>query len=247
MMFPPFRGFVRVFVISCTAVFVLLLFSQSPSAPQGIYRAFVEFFGLFPERVLQGMLFQPITWVFLHGNFMHLLFNMFAFWMFGSLLESTFGTRRFVWFNLFCALFTAGCIILFGLLVDDLTFRIPTIGASGLVFGILIAVARLYPNQVVLFFFIIPMKLKYFAYILMAIEFYALYASNQKGISNIAHLGGALFGFLFVSWWNNRFTRGGPMGWIQAWRQQWIQRRRRKQLRIVYPEDKRHYHREVLV
>lgn len=240
MIFPPFKGFVRIFVIACSAVFVLGLFAQSQS--QELYRSFVEFFGLLPEKFIRGLVFQAITWVFLHGNLTHILFNMFAFWMFGSLLEATFGTRRFIWFNLSCAIFTAGCITLFGAFFDPFTFQVATIGASGLVFGILIAVSRLYPNQIVLFFFVFPMKLKYFAYLMIAIEFYALHSSNQKGISNIAHLGGALFGYLYVSWWNNRRFGGGPFSWFQNWKQNWTQKKRRKQLRIVYPDEKRSYH-----
>jgi membrane associated rhomboid family serine protease len=242
MMFPPFKGFVRIFVVACTAVFLLMLVAQAQSDSPDLYRDLVEFFGLYPAKLIRGMIFQMLTWVFLHGSLTHLLFNMFAFWMFGSLLESTFGTKRFIGFNFLCAVFTAVCISLYGAFFDPFTFEVATIGASGLVFGILIAVSRLFPNQMVLFFFVFPMKLKYFSYLMIAIEFYALYTSNQKGISNIAHLGGALFGFLYVSWWNNRFYGGGPFRWLQAWRQSWIQKKRRKQLRIVYPEDKRSYH-----
>lgn len=243
MIFPAFRGFVRVFVILCAAVFVLEQFAlYGPTGDPARFQQMIRFLGLEPDLLFRGMVYQIFTWVFLHGNLTHLLFNMFAFWMFGSLLEETFGTRRFIKFNLFATLVTAGVIIFYSLF-DPATYHTPTIGASGLVFAILVAVARLYPNQMILFFFIFPMRMKYFAYLLIIIEFYFLWTSNNRGISNIGHLGGALAGYIFISW---RGGRGGygesGADWLKKMRSQWHQKRRRKNLRIVYPEDRQRYH-----
>ena len=244
MMFPPFKGFVRVFVLICTTVFILEQFAlYGPFGDGLLFREMIRFFGLEPSLVYRGMVYQMITWVFIHGNFMHLLFNMFAFWMFGSLLEETLGQRRFIWFTFFSGIFSAVSILLFSLF-DVSTFSNATIGASGIIFAILIAISRLFPNQMVLLFFIFPMKMKYFAYLMVGIEFYALYTANNRGISNIAHLGGALFGFLYVSWLNRRRGPHGGNGsdWFQNLKERWQQRKRRKHLRIIYPENKSRYH-----
>jgi len=246
MMFPPFKGFVRFFVIACTSVFVLQMFAAHGALRDlQAERILIQFFGLQPQLVFKGMIYQLVTWIFIHGSLFHLLFNMFAFWMFGSLLESFLGQRIFLRF-FFASAIGSACIIILFSLVDDLTYSVPTIGASGVVFAILIAVARLFPNQTVLFFFIFPMKMKYFALLILALEFYALYTSNNHGISNIAHLGGALVGFLFVSWLNRTGGRGlGGKGIRLSWRalvERLQARRKKKHLRIVYPEDRTRYH-----
>jgi membrane associated rhomboid family serine protease len=241
MILPPFRGFVRVFVLICSVVFLMEKFIEfGPLNDPQLLHSLIRFLGLEPNLFFRGLITQPITWVFLHGNLMHLLFNMFAFWMFGSLLEATFGTKRFIRFNFIAALITAGVILIYSLF-DPLTFHTPTIGASGLVFAILIAVSILFPNQVVLLFFIFPIKMKYFAYLMIGIEFYALYTSNSHGISNIGHLGGALAGFLYTRWINRSFPQSTGSSWISRLRHEWEQKRRRKNIRIIYPEDRQKY------
>ncbi len=242
ILFPPFRGFVRTFVFVCGGVFILQQFAQfGPTSNPELYSNLVRFFGLTPELVFKGMVYQLVTWMFLHGSFIHLLFNMFGFWMFGSLLEELWGTKRMVTFTLLTGLFTGLVICLFGLM-DSMTFLLPTIGASGVVFATLIAVSRLNPDQMVLFFFVFPMRMKYFAYLMVLIEFYALYTSNQQGISNIGHLGGALFGFLYVSWTMRRrrsgrgggsFGGSGGGNWFQRLKDQWHHRRMRKKIRVI--------------
>lgn len=242
MIFPPFRGFVRVFVIACMLVFVLQQFALfGPAGGIDLFIRLVRFLGLEPDLFFRGMVFQVFTWVFLHGGLTHLLFNMFAFWMFGSLLEESLGTKRFIWFNVFAALITAAVILIYSLF-DPVTYHTPTIGASGLVFAILIAVSRLYPNQVVLLFFIFPMRMRYFAYMMIAIEFYALYTSNNQGISNIGHLGGALAGFIYTGWYRPGTSHSSTPEWLKKMRSQWLQKRRRKNLRIIYPEDRQRFH-----
>ncbi|PIR23569.1 MAG: hypothetical protein COV44_02275 [Deltaproteobacteria bacterium CG11_big_fil_rev_8_21_14_0_20_45_16] len=245
MIFPPFRGFVRTFVLICVGVFILEQIALfGPFGDGSLYRQMIRMLGLEPQLALRGLVYQLVTWVFLHGNLMHLVFNMFAFWMFGSLLQDTFGQKRFIKFTFLAAIFSALVIILFSLF-DEMSFNTPTIGASGIVFSILIAVSCLFPNQVVLFFFVFPMKMKYFAYLMVAFEFYALYSSNNQGISNIAHLGGALFGWLYVAWFNRSGRGGGRSNWFKTLMDQLHQRRRRKHLRIIYPESKTRYHFEV--
>lgn len=242
MYFPPFKGFIRVFVIVCVSIFVLQQFAEyGPLQESSLVQKFIQFFGLSPNLFFRGMVFQAFTWVFIHGGLTHLLFNMFAFWMFGSLLQESLGIRKFVWYSVWASLFTAATVILFSLF-DDPTYYASTIGASGLVFAILLSVAGFYPNQTILFAFIFPMKMKYFAYLMVAIEFYFLWRSNTHGISNIAHLGGALFGWLYVFYWKRgRGNRGQPGEWLKDLKSKISNRRKKKHLRIVYPEDRTRY------
>jgi membrane associated rhomboid family serine protease len=239
---PSFRGFVKVFVISCAAVFILEQFSQVGAfARHDLFNQLLRFLGLVPELFFQGMIYQAITWIFIHWNLWHLLFNMLAFWMFGSLLQDLIGDRRFCIFTLVSGAITGALVATIGLF-DASMYSIPTIGASGVVFALLIAVSRIFPNQVVLFMFIFPMKLRYFALLLLAIEFFALYSSNQHGISNTAHLSGALVGFIYAGYFMNKNSTpgsqsGGILEWFKKIRENARQRKLRKRLRIVRSEE----------
>jgi membrane associated rhomboid family serine protease len=239
MYVPPFRGFVKTFVIGCAVVFVLQQFAlHGPFGGSFRYIELVQFFGLVPERLFKGLVFQVLTWIFLHGNLSHLLFNCLGFWMFGSLLEETWGTKRFTKFVFMTGILTGFLVALFSLM-DPGSYSAPTIGASGVVFAILIAVSRLFPNQIVLFFFVFPMPMRYFAYLMIGLEFYALYSSNQSGVSNIAHLSGAAVGYLLS---------GGPRSgvpvkhWLKDLQDRWHQRKMRKKLRVVKADKKITYH-----
>ncbi|MBN8555015.1 MAG: rhomboid family intramembrane serine protease [Deltaproteobacteria bacterium] len=245
MLFPKFQGFVRTFVFICVGVFILQQFAlRGPFGGQVYALELTRFFGLVPELFFQGMIYQPFTWIFLHGNFSHLLFNMFAFWMFGSLLEETWGTRRFIRFVVVTGYLTGVVVCLWGLL-DPITFSLPTIGASGVIFAILMAISRLFPDQTVLLFFVFPIKMRYFAYLMIAIEFFALYDSNHHGISNIAHLSGAFVGYFYVSIQkNSRGGRGSDQdgGWFKNFRDRLHQRRMRKKLRVIYVDQSKRVH-----
>lgn len=239
---PPFRGFVRSFVFVCVGVFVLQMFAKyGPFENGALYTQLNRFFGLVPELVMKGMVFQAITWVFLHGDMFHLLFNMLGLWFFGNMLEDTFGTRRFISFCVISAILSAAIIVGFAF-IDESMYYIPTIGASGVIFAIIVAAARLYPNQLVVFY-IFPMKLKFLAMIIVGLQLFALFESNQQGVSNIAHLGGAVIGFLYISWYNKRGGPRGRMGgdWLKHMADKFHNRKRRKHLRIVYPENRRYH------
>lgn len=233
---PRFYGFVRTFVFICVGVFVLEIFARYHPDGGHLFEQLVRFFGIVPELFFKGMIYQIVTWVFFHGDLMHLLLNMFGFWMFGSLLQDYYGERKFMSFVAISAVLS-GLIVAIAGIFNPVTANVPTIGASGVIFAILVAVSRLFPNQVVLFLFIFPMKLKYFAYLLIALEFYALWQSNSQGISNVAHLGGALIGWLYVS------ASGGPSNWIRLMKEKFWQRRMRRKLRVVRTgESRQHWH-----
>ena len=138
---------------------------------------------------------QLITYQFMHGSFTHILFNMFALWMFGMEIENYWGTKKFLTYYLLCGI-VAG---LFQLFLTPLlgSSAAVTIGASGAVYGVLIAFGLMFPNRLIFLYFLIPVKAKYLIGFLIVLEF-MLVDSAQSNVAHFAHLGGALAGFLFI-------------------------------------------------
>jgi len=146
---------------------------------------------------------QLITYQFMHGGFTHILFNMFALWMFGSSIEDVFGSKKFLIFYLLAGV-SAGLLHLF---VSPLLGGAPavTIGASGSIYGVLIAYALFFPDNLIFLYFLIPVKAKYLIGFLVVIEFLAV-DSASSGVAHLAHLGGALFGFLYIMFDKNSYV-----------------------------------------
>lgn len=152
------------------------------------------------------MPWQLLTYGFLHGDLMHLAFNMFALWMFGRELEVLMGSKRFLTYYLVCVV-GAGLI---QLLVASMQGgdAYPTVGASGGVFGILLAYGLTFPNRMVMLVFPpIPMRAKYFVIMIGLFELYLGFSGDAPGIANFAHLGGMLFGYLLLNFWRGRRRR----------------------------------------
>ena len=147
-------------------------------------------------------IWQLVSYGFLHGGLAHLFFNMFALYMFGMPIERLWGTRRFLIFYFVCMV-GAGLV---QLLVAHLSGEIyPTIGASGAVFGLLLAFGMMYPNaRIMLLFPPIPMRAKWFVigYGILTLVFGV--TGTMSGIAHFAHLGGMLFGFLLILYWASR-------------------------------------------
>ncbi|MBR2451685.1 MAG: rhomboid family intramembrane serine protease [Rikenellaceae bacterium] len=144
---------------------------------------------------------QVVTYMFLHGSFSHLFFNMFALWMFGRTLEYDLGSKRFLTYYMVCGI-GAGLI---QMLVCLLTGSdVQTVGASGAVFGILLSFGMLHPNNVIMLMFPpIPLKAKWFVIIYGALELmYGVRGGDS--IAHFAHLGGMLWGFLLLRYWKNK-------------------------------------------
>lgn len=137
---------------------------------------------------------QLITYQFMHGSFTHILFNMFMLWMFGMEIEHLMGSKKFLLFYLLCGV-GAGLlqILLSPVLSDSLA---PTIGASGAVYGIMIAFAMFFPDRYVFIYFLIPIKAKYLIAILVVFEF--LSVNEPSVVAHLAHIGGAVTGFIFL-------------------------------------------------
>jgi membrane associated rhomboid family serine protease len=144
--------------------------------------------------------------MFMHGSFTHLIFNMFGLYMFGSRLEQMWGAKRFINFYLITGL---GAALLHTLVQDYeitqglVSINQPTVGASGALFGILVAFAMYWPNtQLFLMFIPVPIKAKWAVIGYAAFELFAGISGFQAGVAHFAHLGGALFGFILVQYWN---------------------------------------------
>ena len=164
---PGFPKGVKWLLISNVAVFVLGFFA-------GLLRLDrpLSILALVPIEVVRNLfVWQLATYLFLHGGFGHILWNMLALWMFGADIESVWGTRRFLQFYFFCGVGAGICVVLFNFLLPWGNPLAPTIGSSGAIFGILLAYAMLYPDRTILFSFLIPIKVKYFVMIIGAIAF----------------------------------------------------------------------------
>lgn len=171
-------------------------------------------FALFPTDSPLFHIWQPVTYMFLHGDFSHLFFNMFALWMFGRGLEAEMGTKRFLVYYFVCGIGAA--LVQLGIAFIDINnydtdlalnsyLLTPTVGASGAVFGLLLAFGMMHPNDIIMLLIPpIPIKAKWFVVIYGCIELFLIIINAQDGIAHFAHLGGMFFGWLLLVWWRWR-------------------------------------------
>jgi len=186
--FPP--G-VKWLLISNTIVFVLTFL-----LPRELQRHITVVLALSAEAAVRNLfVWQLVTYMFLHGGILHLLFNMLTLWMFGIQLERDWGTRRFLKYYFYCGIAAGVCVLVVNILLGY--WVTITLGASGAIFGVLVAFGVVYPNQTVLMNFLFPIKAKYLVMIYVGIELLVTFGPNT-GVSTIAHLGGAAFGFVYL-------------------------------------------------
>lgn len=192
-----------------------LVFGIDLLAGGGLFLAFMLWpWGEFPIGQVHGELmtvgflpWQLLSYGFLHANFAHLFFNMFALLMFGSAIEQTWGQRRFALYYFVC-LVGAGLIQLLvaSMAVEAGQRPYPTVGASGAVFGLLLAFGMMFPNrQVMLLIPPIPMKARTLVIAYGALELFLGVTNTQSGVAHFAHLGGMLFGFVLIQYWRGRW------------------------------------------
>lgn len=221
---PGFPKGVKWLLISNVAIFILGFFA-------GLARLDgpLAILALTPiEVVSRFFIWQLATYMFLHGGFWHITWNMLALWMFGADLESVWGTRRFLQFYFFCGIGAGLCVVLLNFLLPWGNPGVPTIGSSGAIFGILLAYAMLYPNRTILFSFLIPIQVKYFVMIIGAITFMSSFQPGN-GVSSFAHLGGLLFGYLFMKGPRLQFD---PVSPIRREYREWQLRRAKKKFQV---------------
>ena len=167
----------------------------------------MKFFALWPIQVPWFMPWQIVTYGFMHSQstLMHIIFNMLMLWMFGRELEQLMGPRRFLTYYMTCVVGAGLLQLLVGVYEGG---GVPTVGASGGVFGILLAYGMAFPNRTIMLIFPpIPMKAKYFVIMLGLFELYIGVSGVRNGIANFAHLGGMLFGFVLIRYWGRRRVR----------------------------------------
>ena len=181
-------------------------------------------------------LYQLLTYLFLHANFMHILSNMFGLWMFGSVIERVWGGKKFLFYYISCGIGAGLCqelaqlgsfymtlssqvagiglgdVLAYGAQYSTALNNWTTIGASGAVYAVILAFGMSFPNERLFIIpFPFPIKAKWFVLGYVAIEFFSALSSSGDGVAHTAHLGGMLFGFLMIRYWNrhpdNRYDR----------------------------------------
>jgi membrane associated rhomboid family serine protease len=194
----PATRTVKALITVNVAVYVLqILFHLLRSTFLDLY------FGLVPVRVTrEGMLWQLGTYMFLHGGVFHLFFNMLTLYMFGNELERYWGTRRFAGYYFVTGIGAGVC----SWLVAMHSWAV-IIGASGAIYGVLLAYGLTYPNRIVYLNFLLPLKVKWLVLIMGAVAFLASIGGSEPGVANIAHLSGMAVGYLYLKGrdWRDRY------------------------------------------
>jgi rhomboid family protein len=223
---------IKTILIACTAVFLVqtLLTMLVGGGAESI---FVHYFGLVPFAVLHGFIWQLGTYLFLHGGLWHLLINMLVLWMFGADLERTWGKRRFYFYYFLCGIGAGVINVAVKAIVypaDSVAMAIPTVGASGAIYGVLLATAVLFPDrQVWLIPFPITLPMRAYVVIMGAIEFFGTIGATGDNVSHVCHLGGMLVGYVYL-------RRGSFLFGFRNRYSDWKRRRMKKKFE-VYVRD----------
>ncbi len=188
----PLTPAIKVLVIANVGAFLLSL----------IVPAITLSLGLRPADVVENLqLWQPLTYMFLHGGIFHILFNMLALWMFGVELERMWGSRFFTKFYFIAGGGAALTTMLMSFtpfaFADQLYYSL-TIGASGAVYGVLLAYARYFPHRPIYLYFVFPIPAKYFVMIIGGISLLSAMSGPGGGIAHATHLGGLVAGYLYL-------------------------------------------------
>ena len=171
-------------------------------------------------------IYQLITYMFMHGGFEHILFNMFALWMFGCVVERVWGPKKFLFYYIACGVgaglfqeaaqyvtymledlssYTYVRTSLGNMLTDEYLNTWTTVGASGAIYGILLAFGMIFPNERIFIFPLpVPIKAKYFVIGYAAIELVSAIATTGDGVAHVAHLGGMVFGYFMIRYWRKQ-------------------------------------------
>ena len=183
-----------------------------------------DYLGLHFFKASDFRAYQLITYMFMHGNFEHLFFNMFALWMFGNTLENIWGSKRFLWFYMLCGIGAGLCqeVVQYIQYVttlaqyDSVNFgggqvismanylnMLNTVGASGAIYGLLLAFGMMFPNSMIYLYFFVPIKAKWFVIGYAVIELVSGFIGGGN-VAHFAHLGGMLFGLILILVWKKK-------------------------------------------
>jgi membrane associated rhomboid family serine protease len=185
-----------------TALKALILVNVGMFLATWVMPSLTPTLGLVPVAVVeQFRVWQLVTYMFLHGGMFHILFNMLALWMFGAELERTWGTRYFLQFYFIVGVGAAGVTLLVSLLpfvFSQQLYYSVTIGASGAIYGLLLAYALYFPDRPIYLYFVFPIPAKYFVLIIGAISFFSSISDTRSGVAHAAHLGGLGVAYVFL-------------------------------------------------
>jgi membrane associated rhomboid family serine protease len=217
----PLSPAIKALIVTNVAMFVVVsLFAPSV----------VKYLALRPADVLHGQVWQVVTYMFLHGGVGHIFFNMLALWMFGTELERMWGTRFFVRYYFATGIAAAVTTIAFSILpfaFNQSLFSAPTIGASGAIYGVLLAYGLTFPDRLILLFMLFPVQAKYAVMIFGGIELFLSVGDAGGGIAHITHLGGLAAGYAML-----RGRRFRPMEEARYRYLRWKMERARKKFGV---------------
>jgi membrane associated rhomboid family serine protease len=186
--------------------------------------------GMMPAAVIgQLRLWQLVTYMFVHAGLLHILFNMLALWMFGTELERIWGTRYFLKYYFVTGIGAAVLTVFFSLLPFSVAAALHdsvVIGASGAVYGLLLAYALYFPDRPIYMYMVFPMPAKYFVVLMGVIAFWSSLA-DHSGVANATHLGGLVVGYLFL-----KGARFHPLGEAKYWYLRWKMNRTRRKFDV---------------
>ena len=219
------RG-IKLLLISNCALFVLYFLCYHAQINSLLW--LFHFLSLIPDWVVRGALWQPFTYLFLHspGGFGHILINMLMLWMFGADLERDWGMRKFFNYYFVCGI-GAGLLDVAARFALGENTGAATIGASGAIYGVLLAFGLLYPNRTIYVMLMFPIPARIFVLIMGTIAFLSAVAGSGGGVAHYAHLGGMIFGYLYLR------HRPGVLDtdWMESYRR-WQLRRARRRFKV---------------
>jgi membrane associated rhomboid family serine protease len=219
---------VKWLILANVAVYLIYFFgSLIHGAPVFAY------FQLVPWDVVHGEIWQLVTYLFLHSlaSPWHIVLNMLMLWMFGTAVEETWGTNRFLKYYFVCGIGAGVCVVLANLIFGNPLQ--PVIGASGAIYGLLLAFGMLFPEQELLFMFLFPIKAKYFVMIAGAMVFLGSFSLSGP-VSDLAHLGGMIVGFVYIkTQFSSRRARvSGPSFSMSGWWRDYKMQRAKKKFQV---------------
>jgi len=192
--------------------------------------ALVNYCGLTPYAVFQRLwIWQPVTYLFLHADPLHLIFNMLVLWMFGVDLERRWGHQAFLRYYFVCGVGAGLSSLAVSWLPFDfanILYLSPTIGASGAIYGLLLAYGLLFPDRII-YLFIFPVPARIYVIIAGVLVLWSSLKDPAGGTAHFAHLGGMIFGYVYLTW-----GRGGPMAELKYRYTKWRMARMRKRFGV---------------
>jgi membrane associated rhomboid family serine protease len=195
------------------------------------FRDVNAYLGLTPASVVHRFaLWQPVTYMFLHAGVLHIVFNMLMLWMFGVELERLWGTPFFIKYYFVSGIGAALTTLAISLLPFEFTermFYIPTIGASGAIFGLLLAYGLYFADRPIYMYLLFPVKAKYFVLITGAMTLLFAVSDSTGGVAHVAHLGGLAFGFAYL-----KLGRSRPLAELQYRYFRWKMNRHRRKFDV---------------